>query len=289
MVAARPWISRQAVGGQGDDRLASGGLDRVAGVGPAVLHHRGQGRRQVGAAGRPRPPRPRRPMRPSACVRRARWPRGPRPSRAAATPGPGPARGRRRGPRRGCGTGRSRGPSAAAGPGPAISNSTVDAGPLAPLAGRATERRDEPEVVEDHRPDVEDERLRGVERLLDHRDQLADLALRQGRVLADEPLDDLGLEDDVGQALGRAVVHRPGDLAAQVLLGRQQHPRDGRLALGRGRGPGAAAAPTMTPEPPDRGRRPSRRRRPWPRGSGPAPRACPRGRRPATPSGRRAW
>ena len=42
---------------------------------------------------------------------------------------------------------------------------------------------------------------------------------RHGRVLGDEPLDDLGLEHDVGQALGRAVVHRPGDLAAQVLLG----------------------------------------------------------------------
>ena len=36
--------------------------------------------------------------------------------------------------------------------------------------------------------------------------------------LRDEPLHDLGLEDDVGEALGRAVVHRPGDLAAQVLL-----------------------------------------------------------------------
>ena len=44
---------------------------------------------------------------------------------------------------------------------------------------------------------------------------------------SDEPLDDLGLEDDVGQALGRAVVHRPGDLAAEVLLGGQDHPPDG--------------------------------------------------------------
>ncbi len=40
------------------------------------------------------------------------------------------------------------------------------AGPLAPLAGRATERRHEPQVVEHHRPDVEDEGLGGLERLL---------------------------------------------------------------------------------------------------------------------------
>ena len=53
-----------------------------------------------------------------------------------------------------------------------------DAGPPAAVARRAPQRRHEPEVVEDHRPDVEDERLRRVERLLDHRDELADLAAR---------------------------------------------------------------------------------------------------------------
>ena len=53
-------------------RLAAGGLDGVAGGGPAVLHHRGQGGRQVGAAGDRGLLRRRRPMRPSACVTRAR-------------------------------------------------------------------------------------------------------------------------------------------------------------------------------------------------------------------------
>ena len=48
-----------------------------------------------------------------------------------------------------------------------------------------------------------------------------------------EPLDDLGLEDDVGQALGRPVVHRPGDLAAEVLLGAEDQPRHGRRDAAR--------------------------------------------------------
>ena len=52
-----------------------------------------------------------------------------------------------------------------------------------------------------------------------------------------EPLDDLGLEDDVRQALGRAVVHRPGDLAAEVLLGVEDQPRDGRRDAARVGGP----------------------------------------------------
>ena len=119
---------------------------------------------------------------------------------------------------------------------PIDSNSTGDARPPAALAGGAAEGRHQPEVVEDHRPDVEDERLRRVERLLDHRDELADLALGRSRVAGHEALHDLGLEDDVRQALGRAVVHRAGDLAAQVLLGAEDHPRHGRrhdrLAVG---------------------------------------------------------
>ena len=54
-------------------------------------------------------------------------------------------------------------------------------------------------------------------------------------ILADQALDDLCLEDDVGEALGRAVMHRPGDLAAQVLLGTHQesgHRRRHRLVAG---------------------------------------------------------
>ena len=60
----------------------------------------------------------------------------------------------------------------------------------------------------------------------------------QLRVLRQESIDDLGLEDDVRQALGRPVVHRPGDIAAEILLGRQDDPRHalGRRGLGRGRG-----------------------------------------------------
>ena len=60
--------------------------------------------------------------------------------------------------------------------------------------------------------------------MLDHRHQLADLARRGGRIARDEPLDDLGLEDDVREALGRAVVHGPRDLAAQILLRAQDQP-----------------------------------------------------------------
>ena len=47
-----------------------------------------------------------------------------------------------------------------------------DADPAAAVAAGAAQRRDEPEVVEDHGPDIEDEGLRRVERPLDHRDEL---------------------------------------------------------------------------------------------------------------------
>src|SRR5439155_1482335 len=83
----------------------------------------------------------------------------------------------------------------------------------------ARSRRAEAEIVEDHRPDVEDERLRRVERLLDHQDEKPDLVESAVWVTAQEPLDDLRLEDDVGQALSGSVVHRPRDLATEVLLG----------------------------------------------------------------------
>ena len=117
-----------------------------------------------------------------------------------------------------------------------------DAGPTAALARRAAERRHEAEVVEDHRPDVEDERLGRLERLLDHRDQLPDLAARPWLgSRRHQALDDLGLEDDVGQALGGAVVHRPGDLAAQVLLRVEHQPRDGRRHRARPRSETAGA------------------------------------------------
>jgi hypothetical protein len=47
----------------------------------------------------------------------------------------------------------------------------------------------------------------------------ADLGPGHDRVAGHQAVHDLGLEHDVGEALGRAVVHRPGDLAAEVLLG----------------------------------------------------------------------
>ena len=61
-------------------------------------------------------------------------------------------------------------------------------------------------------------------------------AARRGRVAIEEALDDLGLEHDVREALGRPVVHRPGDVAAEVLLGGEDHPADaGRGGRGDGR------------------------------------------------------
>ena len=99
-----------------------------------------------------------------------------------------------------------------------------DLGPAAAIAGSASQRRHEPQVVEDHRPDVEDERLGRVEGLLDHGDEQPELAPGHLVVLAQEAFDDLGLEDDVRQALGRAIVHRPGDLTPEILLGGQHDP-----------------------------------------------------------------
>ena len=104
---------------------------------------------------------------------------------------------------------------------------------------------------------VEDERLGRLERALDHGDQLADLGPGRGRVAIQEALHDLGLEHDVRQALGRPVVHGPGDVAAEVLLGRQDH------AVARAAGVDADArprAPAGRPQrPPAAGSMPARR------------------------------
>ena len=72
--------------------------------------------------------------------------------------------------------------------------------------------------------------------------ELADLVAGLGRVRRHEPLDDLGLQDDVGQALGGAVVHRPGDLAPEVFLRAEQQAGDGRRDAARVRGPRPAGA-----------------------------------------------
>ena len=70
----------------------------------------------------------------------------------------------------------------------------VEAGAASTLAGGPPERRHETQIVEDHRADVEDERLRGIERVLHHRHQLADFARGGARVALDQPLDDLRLD-----------------------------------------------------------------------------------------------
>ena len=62
-------------------------------------------------------------------------------------------------------------------------------------------------------------------------------ALRARRIAREQPLHDLRLQDDVREALCRPVVHRPGDLAAQILLGRQDDPRHRRRQHGRRRHP----------------------------------------------------
>ena len=245
MVAARSWISRQAVAGRATTPRRWRPRRRRGPLVAAVLDHRGQGRRQLLA--RLSAPRLR------AASRRRR-----RAARSAA-------RRRRRGRRttrlelrsvqssrsddpvgRPAEVGRQRlveDPEQAAlevhRQPPVLAQRIEldrDAGPAAALAGRAAEGRHQPEVVEDHRPDVEDERLRRLERLLDHRDEQADLALAALRVAADEPLDDLGLEDDVGQALGRARRASPGRSRGGGPPGRSGQPRDGRrqrLRVGR--------------------------------------------------------
>ena len=112
----------------------------------------------------------------------------------------------------------SAGTRAGAGSGTAATGSGPGAATTA-VAGHAPQRGHQAQVVEDHRPDVEDEGLRRLERVLDHVHQLPDLGFRLGRVAFKQPLDDLRLQHDVGQALGRPVVHSPGDLPAEVLLG----------------------------------------------------------------------
>src|SRR6185369_14402384 len=81
-----------------------------------------------------------------------------------------------------------------------------DPGPPSALPCGPPEGRYEAEVVEDHRADVEDERLRRVEGLLDHRDEQPELGARTFGIAAQEPVEDLRLEDDVREALGGPVV-----------------------------------------------------------------------------------
>ena len=143
----------------------------------------------------------------------------------------GPARGTRPAHRRGSGTGRSRGPSAGAGPGPASRTR-----PGCRRGGRARAPRGAASATSPRSS-------RTIGRTSKMNDFVASSVCwtiatswrtspAPCRIALDEALDDLGLEHDVRQALGRPVVHRPGDLAAEVLLGIEDQPRDG----GRHRG-----------------------------------------------------
>ena len=110
----------------------------------------------------------------------------------------------------------------------------VDAGAAPTIGGEAADGGSQPEVVEDHGPDLEDEILGRVEGLLHEPAQRLDLFAGTRVVLLDEPLDDLGLQADVGDGLCRAVVELAHDVPAQIFLAAHDH---GRLVQ-----PGRAAA-----------------------------------------------
>ena len=90
--------------------------------------------------------------------------------------------------------------------------------PPGAVLGGAAQRGHEAKVIEDHRPDVEDECLGLLESVLDHVAQRVELALAGRGILAQQALYDFRLQGDVGDALGRPVVHLAGDLAAHLLL-----------------------------------------------------------------------
>ena len=106
--------------------------------------------------------------------------------------------------------------------GPCESNATSMPERRPAIDDQAPERGHQPQVVEDHGPDVEDELLGGLQRGLDHRAQRGQLATQARIAATGQPLHDLRLERDVGEALRRAIVHVAGDVLAQLLLGPQQ-------------------------------------------------------------------
>src|SRR5439155_5719951 len=80
------------------------------------------------------------------------------------------------------------------------------------------ERGDQAEVVEDHRPKLEDEPAELLQRLVDHLPERRQLTARLLGVDVEETLADLRLEDDVRHRLRRTVVDLPGDALALLLL-----------------------------------------------------------------------
>src|SRR5204863_921381 len=88
----------------------------------------------------------------------------------------------------------------------------------------------------------------------DHRREQVQLAAGPVRIAPEQALHDLGLEDDVREALGWAVVHRASDLAAQVLLGVEHDPRHRRIGIAgrelRGAGRARCTGPALSGSPP---------------------------------------
>jgi len=105
----------------------------------------------------------------------------------------------------------------------------------------AAQGRHEPEVVEDHRAQLEDEATQLLQSLVHHHPQARELLPRALRVDLVEALADLRLQDDVGHRLRGTVVHLARDAAALLLLRVDDRLEELRLveALGgrrRGRG-----------------------------------------------------
>ncbi|HEY8861812.1 MAG TPA: hypothetical protein VIN37_06975 [Candidatus Limnocylindria bacterium] len=82
----------------------------------------------------------------------------------------------------------------------------------------AAQRRHEPEVVEDHRAELEDEAAQLLQRLVHHLAERRELLARTILVHAVEALADLRLQDDVRHRLGGAVVDLAGDPPPLLLL-----------------------------------------------------------------------
>ena len=199
--------------------------------------------------------------------------RGARGSRAGVRPTIARSSRRRR-----CGTGRSRAPCARRLSAPTDSKRTVTPG-AAPLGGERRRVGTRPRSSRTIGPDVEDECPWSPRAPPGPWSRARAAPPRRRWVALEQALDDLRLERDVGDALGRSVVHLARDLAAHLLLRgqdlvrrgdgwRHRHrplPRRGRLA---GRGAGCRRSPAQP-------RRPARSG-PVGRGSAAGRAACPR-------------
>ena len=168
----------------------------------------------------------------------------PRPSPAAARPAPGGRRGRRPAPRPGSGTrvlSMSTG-SRRSSPSDSNSTGTWARRPRSRVARRSVGTRPRSSSTIGRTSKMKFLVASSVCWTIETSSCSSPVALVGSRV--EQPLHDLRLEDDVGQRLGRPVVHRAGDLAAQVLLGGQDDARDGG-GLGDRRRRAAATPPSL--------------------------------------------